>query len=55
VEAFPWEPAPGYLLRDRDAVYGVVFSRRAQALARFMREPVCEPAFCLLCTAFAAS
>ena len=32
VEAFPWEPAPGYLLRDRDAVYGVVFSRRAQAL-----------------------
>ena len=32
VEAFPWEPAPGYLLRDRDAVYGVVFSSRAQAL-----------------------
>jgi putative transposase len=32
VEAFPWEPAPCYLLRDRDAVYGGVFSRRAQAL-----------------------
>jgi transposase InsO family protein len=32
VEAFPWETAPRYLLRDRDAVYGVVFSRRAQAL-----------------------
>ena len=29
VEAFPWEPAPCYLLRDRDAVYGVVFSSRA--------------------------
>jgi putative transposase len=32
VEAFPWEMAPRYLLRDRDAVYGGVFSRRAQAL-----------------------
>ena len=32
VEAFPWETAPRYLLRDRDAVYGVVFSSRAQAL-----------------------
>ena len=28
VEAFPWETAPRYLLRDRDAVYGVAFSRR---------------------------
>ena len=25
VEAFPWETAPRYLLRDRDAVYGVEF------------------------------
>jgi transposase InsO family protein len=32
VEAFPWETAPHYLLRDRDAVYGVVFSSRAQAM-----------------------
>jgi putative transposase len=32
VEAFPWETAPRYLLRDRDAVYGVVFSSRAQTL-----------------------
>ena len=31
VEAFLWETAPRYLLRDRDAVYGVVFSSRAQA------------------------
>jgi hypothetical protein len=31
-EAFPWETAPRYLLRDRDAVYGVVFSSRAQSL-----------------------
>jgi putative transposase len=32
VEAFPWKTAPRYLLRDRDAVYGVVFSSRAQAM-----------------------
>jgi putative transposase len=32
VEAFPWETAPRYLLRDRDAVYGVVFSSRVQSL-----------------------
>jgi transposase InsO family protein len=32
VEAFPWDTAPRYLLRDRDAVYGVVFSSRVQAL-----------------------
>ena len=31
VEAFPWE-TPRYLLRDRDAVYGVAFSRRAQSM-----------------------
>ena len=32
VEAFPWDTAPRYLLRDRDAMYGAVFSRRVQAL-----------------------
>jgi putative transposase len=32
VEAFPWDMAPKYLLRDRDAVYGVAFSRRAQSM-----------------------
>jgi putative transposase len=32
VEAFPWEAAPRYLLRDRDAVYRVVFSSRVQVL-----------------------
>src|SRR5262249_52169419 len=31
-EAFPWDTAPRHLLRDRDAVYGVVFSSRVQAL-----------------------
>ncbi len=28
VEAFPWDSAPKYLLRDRDSVYGAYFSNR---------------------------
>jgi len=32
VQAFPGDTAPQYLLRDRDAVYGVAFSHRAQSL-----------------------
>ena len=31
-EAFPWETAPKYLLRDRDAVYGERFQRRGATL-----------------------
>ena len=30
VEAFPWDTAPRYLLRDRDAVYGAAFSSRVR-------------------------
>jgi putative transposase len=29
VEAVPWESAPRYLLRDRDAIYGAAFQQRA--------------------------
>ena len=32
VEAFPWRTAPKYLLRDRDAIYGSTFQRRAQSM-----------------------
>ena len=32
VEAFPWDTAPQYLLRDRDAVYGACFQRRVASL-----------------------
>ena len=32
VEAFPWETAPRYLLRDRDAVYGFDFRHRVAGL-----------------------
>ena len=33
VEAFPWEIAPRYLLRDRDAIYGAPFRQRVVAMA----------------------
>ena len=32
VEAFPWDTAPRYLLRDRDGLYEVVFSNRVRSL-----------------------
>jgi putative transposase len=32
VQAFPWDTAPRYLLRDRDAVYGEVLRRRVRQL-----------------------
>src|SRR5262249_53482462 len=31
-EAFPWDTAPRYLVRDRDAVYGHLVRRRPRAL-----------------------
>jgi putative transposase len=30
IDAFPWDKAPGYLLRDRDRVYGASFRQRVQ-------------------------
>ncbi len=32
VEAFPWDPAPQYLLRDRDKIYGASFRHRVHSL-----------------------
>jgi putative transposase len=32
VEAFPWDSAPRYLLRDRDAIYGGAFQKRIHAM-----------------------
>jgi hypothetical protein len=32
VQAFPWESAPRYLLRDRDGIYGDSFSHRVHNL-----------------------
>jgi hypothetical protein len=31
-EAFPWDTAPRFLLRDRDASYGALFRRRVEAM-----------------------
>jgi transposase InsO family protein len=32
VEAFPWDTAPRFLLRDRDGIYGTEFTRRVNAV-----------------------
>ena len=32
IEAFPWETAPAYLVRDNDGAYGPVFKRRVRAM-----------------------
>ena len=32
IEAFPWNEAPRYLIRDRDGIYGPVVSRRLRAM-----------------------
>jgi putative transposase len=42
VEAFPEDTAPAYLLRDRDTIYGEVFSRRVTGMG--MREVLTPPA-----------
>jgi transposase InsO family protein len=31
-EAFPWDGAPGYMIRDRDRIYGAVVRRRLRAM-----------------------
>ena len=31
-EAFPWNETPRYLIRDRDAIYGAVVTRRLRAM-----------------------
>jgi putative transposase len=41
LEAFPWDSAPRYLLRDRDGSYGVRFSEAARRLG--IREVLAAP------------
>jgi hypothetical protein len=36
-EAYGWQQAPRYIVRDRDCVYGYVFTRRVRAMG--IREP----------------
>jgi len=40
-EAFPWDTAPRYLLRDRDASYGSYFCNRVEAMG--IKEVVTAP------------
>src|SRR5256886_17529495 len=32
IEAFPWDSAPRYLIRDRDTAYGPIFVQRLRAM-----------------------
>jgi transposase InsO family protein len=41
VEAFPFDEAPRYLIRDRDGIYGNVFHERVQKMG--IEETVCAP------------
>jgi len=41
VEAFPWDTAPKYLMRDRDAIYGVFFRNRVKNMG--IKEVVSAP------------
>ena len=39
-EAFPWDGAPGYMIRDRDRIYGAVVTRRLRAMG-IRDKPIC--------------
>jgi hypothetical protein len=39
VEAFPWDTAPTYLVRDNDGAYGQAFTRRIRAMG-IMDRPI---------------
>src|SRR6478672_11642886 len=41
-EAFPWDEAPHYLIRDRDRIYGSVVTRRLRAMG--IRDKLTAPA-----------
>jgi transposase InsO family protein len=41
-EAFPWEEAPHYMIRDRDRIYGTVVTRRLRAMG--IRDKATAPA-----------
>jgi transposase InsO family protein len=44
IEATPWDRKPGYLIHDRDRVWGADFGKRASALAiKSLRTPIRAP------------
>ena len=32
LEAFPWDEAPSYMIRDRDSIYGAEFTKRIKSM-----------------------
>ena len=44
-EAFPWNEAPRYLIRDRDPLYGTIVTRRLRAMG--IRDKPTAPASCM--------
>jgi len=44
-EAFPWDEAPNYLIRDRDRIYGSIVTRRLRAGASGTSLPHQAPEF----------
>jgi hypothetical protein len=47
-EAFPWNEAPRYLIRDRDGIYGTVVRRRLRAMG-IRNKPIAAAMAELLC------
>jgi hypothetical protein len=49
-EAFPWDGAPGYMIRDRDRIYGAVVTRRLRAMGRrhAVERRLCDRQFVLI-------
>ena len=43
-KAFPWDAAPGYMIRDRDRIYGAVVTRRLRAMG--IRDKPIAPWLC---------
>ena len=41
-EAFPWNEAPRYLIRDRDGIYGAIVTRRLSAMG-IRDKPIAPP------------
>ena len=41
-EAFPWDEAPRYLIRDRDSIFGVMVNKRLRAMG-IRDKPVIPP------------
>jgi len=41
IEAFPWDTAPKYLLRDRDGIYGTIFRQRLENMG--IKEVITAP------------